>query len=207
MKKFLIVSILYWGLIAPIYLYLQFNEPSENKLVMNSAKPISTYVNKQEKLDRSLTTPLPTKPIKTSKPTLKPTFKPTFKPIHKPKLKPTSKPVKPIDISSGTSKKFKVSAYDLTYSSQHKTATGFSLSGKSRTDVMTIAADPRVLKMGTKVYIEFINSRVSKYNGIYTVRDTGGAIKGNKLDLYMGHYAYKECMSFGVQHASVKIIN
>lgn len=38
-----------------------------------------------------------------------------------------------------------------------------------------IAADPRVLPMNTKVYIEGIGVRV--------VRDTGGAIKGNKIDV------------------------
>lgn len=38
-----------------------------------------------------------------------------------------------------------------------------------------IAADPRVLPMNTKVYIDGIGTRV--------VRDTGGAIKGNKIDV------------------------
>lgn len=41
-----------------------------------------------------------------------------------------------------------------------------------------IAADPRVLPMNTKVYIEGIGTRV--------VRDTGGAIKGNKIDVLVG---------------------
>lgn len=53
-----------------------------------------------------------------------------------------------------------------------KTAMGDNLS-----DVIgyAIAADPRVIPMNTKVYIKGIGYRV--------VRDTGGAIKGNKIDI------------------------
>lgn len=53
-----------------------------------------------------------------------------------------------------------------------KTAMGDNLN-----DVIgyAIAADPRVLPMNSKVYIKGIGYRV--------VRDTGGAIKGNKIDV------------------------
>lgn len=43
-----------------------------------------------------------------------------------------------------------------------------------------IAADPRVLKMGSKVYID-----AGPYSGEYTVSDTGGAIKGKKIDIWV----------------------
>lgn len=49
--------------------------------------------------------------------------------------------------------------------------------GDILTDVIgyAIAADPKVIPMNSKVYIEGIGYRV--------VRDTGGAIKGNKIDI------------------------
>ena len=43
-----------------------------------------------------------------------------------------------------------------------------------------IAADPRVLKMGTKVYIN-----AGAWSGVYTVADTGGAIKGKRIDIWV----------------------
>jgi len=43
-----------------------------------------------------------------------------------------------------------------------------------------IAADPRVLKLGSKVYIS-----AGTWSGVYTVADTGGAIKGKKIDIWV----------------------
>jgi len=43
-----------------------------------------------------------------------------------------------------------------------------------------IAADPRVLRMGSKVYIS-----AGQWSGVYTVGDTGGAIKGKRIDIWV----------------------
>lgn len=43
----------------------------------------------------------------------------------------------------------------------------------------TIAVDPKVIPYGTKVYIP-------KFNMTFTAEDCGGAIKGNKIDIFMG---------------------
>ena len=43
-----------------------------------------------------------------------------------------------------------------------------------------IAADPRVLKMGSRVYIS-----AGQWSGVYTVADTGGAIKGKRIDIWV----------------------
>ena len=43
-----------------------------------------------------------------------------------------------------------------------------------------IAADPRVLKLGSKVVIT-----AGAWSGTYLVSDTGGAIKGKKLDIWV----------------------
>lgn len=43
-----------------------------------------------------------------------------------------------------------------------------------------IAADPRVLPLGSRVQIS-----AGAYSGIYTVTDTGGGVKGRKVDIWM----------------------
>ena len=43
-----------------------------------------------------------------------------------------------------------------------------------------IAADPRVLKLGSTVYIN-----AGPWSGTYLVSDTGGAIKGKKIDIWV----------------------
>ncbi len=43
-----------------------------------------------------------------------------------------------------------------------------------------IAADPRVLKLGSRVYVS-----AGAWSGTYLVSDTGGGIKGNKIDIWV----------------------
>ena len=57
--------------------------------------------------------------------------------------------------------------------------------GKKPIAGTTIAADPRVLPIGTRVRI----TEAGGYSGIYTVSDTGGAIKGQKIDVFVRNYA------------------
>lgn len=51
----------------------------------------------------------------------------------------------------------------------------------------TIAVDPRVIPLGSKVYIEGVGVRIAQ--------DTGSAIKGNIIDIY--HNSHKEALNFG----------
>jgi uncharacterized protein YabE (DUF348 family) len=60
----------------------------------------------------------------------------------------------------------------------------------------TIAVDPRVIPYGTKMYIE-------NY-GYAIAADTGGAIKGNKIDVYFNTKG--EALSWGVKHVNVFIL-
>jgi len=43
-----------------------------------------------------------------------------------------------------------------------------------------IAADPRVLRLGSRVYVS-----AGPWSGTYLVSDTGGAIKGKKIDIWV----------------------
>ena len=43
-----------------------------------------------------------------------------------------------------------------------------------------VAADPRVLPLGSRIQIS-----AGAYSGTYTVADTGGAVKGRILDIWM----------------------
>ncbi|BBB93055.1 MAG TPA: 3D domain-containing protein [Methylomusa anaerophila] len=63
-----------------------------------------------------------------------------------------------------------------------------------------IAVDPRVIPLGTKLYIEFANGQ-----GMYGVaEDTGGAIKGNRIDIAM--WTVKEAYKFGIQDVKVYVL-
>lgn len=60
----------------------------------------------------------------------------------------------------------------------------------------TISVDPNVIPLGSKVYVEGYGYAIAS--------DTGGAIKGNKIDLYMN--SLQECYSFGRRTVILHII-
>lgn len=60
----------------------------------------------------------------------------------------------------------------------------------------SIAVDPNVIPYDTKVVID---------NHEYIAHDTGGAIKGNKIDVYFDNH--QEALNFGVKHEEVFVIN
>lgn len=77
---------------------------------------------------------------------------------------------------------------------------------------MTIAVDPRVIPLGSKVLLTFHDEAYKRYNGVYTARDTGGAIKGYKIDLFMGDFGlvwneHQSTKNFGRVKATAVILN
>ena len=69
----------------------------------------------------------------------------------------------------------------------------FITSTGSRVHVGTVAVDPRYIPYGTRM---FIMARSGSYvYGIAEAEDCGGAIKGDRVDLYLP--TYEECMEFG----------
>ncbi|MFZ5944511.1 MAG: 3D domain-containing protein [Bacillota bacterium] len=63
-------------------------------------------------------------------------------------------------------------------------------------EVGTIAVDPEVIPLGTKVWIEGY--------GFGVAQDTGGYIKGKRIDLFME--TKRECLSWGRRHVRVLIL-
>src|SRR3954469_24232852 len=63
------------------------------------------------------------------------------------------------------------------------------------------AADPELLPVGSVVEID---SLPQKYNGIYTVMDTGPAVQGRQVDVYM--WSCNEALQFGRRPVHLNVI-
>ena len=83
-------------------------------------------------------------------------------------------------------------------------ATAYCLQGRTASGEHVqqgmIAADPRVLPLGTVVHI-----RAGRYTGTYTVKDTGGRVRGRHVDVYVP--SYKEAKAFGRRPVKIKVIS
>lgn len=78
---------------------------------------------------------------------------------------------------------------------------GQTAMGVTPTPGRTIAVDPSYIKLGSYVYLEFTDARLAQYNGIYRAEDTGGAIKGNRIDVLLG--SHSACISAGVGSVNI----
>lgn len=82
-------------------------------------------------------------------------------------------------------------------------ATAYCLKGQTASGVPVrrgiIAADPKVLPLGSVVRID-----AGSYSGIYTVMDTGGAIRGQRIDMFLPTRA--EAIRFGSRRIKVEIL-
>lgn len=74
------------------------------------------------------------------------------------------------------------------------TATGVDL--KANPNAKVISVDPNVIPLGSKVYVEGY--------GYATAADTGGAIKGNKIDVFVPNKS--DAINWGVKQVTVKIL-
>jgi 3D (Asp-Asp-Asp) domain-containing protein len=80
---------------------------------------------------------------------------------------------------------FVVTCYDL----EGRTASG------APTSLATVAVDPRIIPLGTTIYVQGVGVRVAE--------DTGGAIIGHRLDIW--EPSYSACLAWGVQSRAVTI--
>lgn len=79
----------------------------------------------------------------------------------------------------------------------HNTATG------KKPQVGYVAVDPRVIPLGTKLYIESEDG--SYVYGYAEAQDTGGAIKGNRIDLFLP--SLSDCARLGRTKMKVYILS
>jgi 3D (Asp-Asp-Asp) domain-containing protein len=83
-------------------------------------------------------------------------------------------------------------------------ATAYCLKGRTASGIDTrpgvIAADPRVLPMGTVVHL-----RAGRYTGTYTVMDTGSRIRGRRVDVYVT--THREAVAFGRRQVKLKVMS
>lgn len=84
-------------------------------------------------------------------------------------------------------------------------ATAYCQQGLTRAGVRAqpgiIAADPRVLPIGTVLWIV---APGREYGGIYTVMDTGNAVKGRTVDIFMPSCA--RAVRFGRKTVRARVI-
>ena len=63
-----------------------------------------------------------------------------------------------------------------------------------------VAADPRILPLGTRIQID-----AGSYSGTYTVADTGGAVRGRILDVWVP--SCSEARRFGRKSVMVSVLS
>lgn len=73
---------------------------------------------------------------------------------------------------------------------------GITSSGKPAQARRTIATDPTVIPLGTRIYLDGI--------GTFVAEDTGSAIKGNKIDVFMNDH--QQALEFGVRNTKAFIL-
>lgn len=83
-------------------------------------------------------------------------------------------------------------------------ATAYNLPGRTASGMRVakgiIAADPRVLPLGTRVRLE-----AGPYSGEYIVADTGSAVKGRKIDVWVP--TYREACRFGRRTIKLSVLS
>ena len=86
----------------------------------------------------------------------------------------------------------------------HYVATAYSLRGRTASGRYVskgiIAADPRVLPLGSRVRLE-----AGSWSGEYLVADTGGRIRGRKIDIWTP--SSREAMRFGRRKVKLTVLS
>jgi 3D (Asp-Asp-Asp) domain-containing protein len=110
----------------------------------------------------------------------------------------------------------RATAYDLSVESCGKPpgtpGYGITFSGMKATTNRTVAVDPSVIALGTKLYIAF-PEEYAYLDGVYIAEDTGRLVKGDIIDIFLGEDKISESNihdkvnRFGVQPVEVYFID
>ena len=97
----------------------------------------------------------------------------------------------------GDTVEFSVSAYCPDARCTGRYADGITKAGTRAVESWTVAADPRVLPIGSLIHVEGVGERM--------VQDIGGAIQNLRLDLYMESHA--KALVWGRQQRRVTVLH
>ena len=112
----------------------------------------------------------------------------------------SKQPSRGSDFKAKKSITMNATAYDDTPESQGKWVGTTAMGTKPRPGV--VAVDPRVIPLGTRLYIESLDGTPDY--GYAVAEDTGGAIKGNRIDLFF--VTRSEVRRFGRRKVRVHIL-
>lgn len=157
----------------------------ENKVAKDSVES-KTKLEQKEANDKRFIKPEPKKKVsKQSKPKAQSKAKKSETPQSKSKAKKNVKNVLTMEATAYT-------AYCTGCSGI--TRTGINL--KANPNQKVIAVDPNVIPLGTKVYVEGYGTAIAG--------DTGGDIKGNRIDLFIP--GRQDALNFGRKTVKVQIL-
>lgn len=113
-------------------------------------------------------------------------------------------------------RRMRATAYDLSVESCGKSPKhpqyGITSSGTRAVVGRTIAVDPEVIPLGSRVFISF-PGEYSNLDGVYIAEDTGRLIKGDSVDIFFGEdqegsrEIYESAMKFGVRYVDVRVLD
>ncbi|GEK32045.1 cell wall-binding protein YocH [Kurthia zopfii] len=164
----------------PVKKLISYNHLSSDLIIAGSTLALT---NKNQKI-------IPEKKPVVKKPVTKTT--PVSNPVEK--VEPKQVEATPAPTSSKTMT-MKATAYTAECTGcSGITATGIDVRNSTP---KLIAVDPRVIPLGSKVWVEGYGEAIAG--------DTGGAIKGNRVDLLVASHG--EAMQYGVHTVQVKVLN
>ncbi|MFJ8246763.1 3D domain-containing protein [Peribacillus asahii] len=120
----------------------------------------------------------------------------TIRPKQVLKVKKTTTAKKASSTTKAVHKTIKVKA--TAYTANCKGCSGITATGlnlKKNPTVKAIAVDPKVIPLGTKVHVEGYGQAVAA--------DKGGAIKGNKIDVFIA--SKQKALNWGVKTVKVTV--
>lgn len=137
-------------------------------------------------------------PVNPAVPAVSEPFPISAKPVIAQAKKKSARVMKLASSTSTSTKEITVKATAYTASCEGCsgiTKTGINI--KDNPNKKVIAVDPSVIPLGSKVYVEGFGEAIAA--------DTGGAIKGNRIDIFIP--SKQDAIDFGVKKLKVTILN